>query len=51
MQELLIVFLFFYFIPTIVAVARSHQSRMAIFMVNLLFGWQYSDGCSPSSGL
>jgi len=28
-----------YFIPTIIAVGRNHQSRMAIMMTNILLGW------------
>ena len=39
MHGLLIVFLCLCLTPTIIAVARYHQSRLAIFAVNLLFGW------------
>jgi len=28
-----------YFLPSIIASARRHQSAMAIFMINLLLGW------------
>lgn len=30
-----------YFLPTILAVARGHRSSLAIFMVNLIFGWTF----------
>jgi hypothetical protein len=39
MLELLVISLCIYFVPSIIAAVRSHQSRMAIFAVNLLFGW------------
>jgi len=28
-----------HFLPTIVACVRGHQNALAIFIVNLLFGW------------
>lgn len=28
-----------YFIPTLIAVMRSHRSKMAIIAVNVLIGW------------
>lgn len=37
----LIVLLFFYFLPTIVALARRHQNGLAIFVLNLLLGWTF----------
>jgi len=30
--------LVFYFIPTIIALARNHRNKLAIFLVNLFFG-------------
>ena len=35
----LIAMLFFYFLPTMIALARRHQNGLAIFMLNLLLGW------------
>jgi hypothetical protein len=31
--------LLFYFIPTFVAYNRSHQSKLAIFFLNITLGW------------
>lgn len=28
-----------YFLPSVVAAARDHRQRWAIFVVNLFFGW------------
>ena len=39
METLIIVALVLWFIPTIVAVERKHQSALAIFLFNLFFGW------------
>lgn len=30
-----------YFIPAIIAMIRSHGSKMAIIVVNILFGWTF----------
>lgn len=30
-----------YFLPTIIAVHRQHHNRVAIFVLNLLFGWSF----------
>lgn len=35
----LIIIFVVHFIPTIIAFSRDHQSRWAIFMVNLFFGF------------
>lgn len=35
----LVIFLFFYFMPTLVAVCRRHHNSGAIFLLNLLLGW------------
>ena len=35
----LITLLFFYFVPTMVAAARGHRAKLAIFLANLFFGW------------
>jgi hypothetical protein len=34
-----VVWLVIYFIPTVVAHGRAHQTIAGIFMCNLLFGW------------
>ena len=34
-----IILLIAYFIPTIMALVRSHNSKLAIIVVNILFGW------------
>ena len=34
-----IVFLFLYFIPTIVAFSRGHHNAGSILVINLFFGW------------
>ncbi len=36
-----VVGLVFYFVPTIIALMREHQSGCAIGVVNLLFGWSF----------
>lgn len=28
-----------YFIPTIIAIARHHHQRLAIFVLNMMLGW------------
>jgi len=28
-----------YFLPTIIAVLRHHRNALAVFLVNLFFGW------------
>lgn len=33
--------LIFYFLPAIVAIARSHHNALAIFILNLLLGWTF----------
>ena len=39
MFEVAVILFLIYWLPTIIAIVRDHQSRMAIFAVNLLFGW------------
>ena len=39
MHAFAVIVLLVYFAPTIISFARDHQSRMAIFVLNLLFGW------------
>jgi hypothetical protein len=34
-----VISLFFFFLPTIIAMARHHRNKLAIFLVNLLLGW------------
>ena len=36
-----IVFLSFYFIPTIVAMTRKHKQRFPIMIVNIFTGWTF----------
>ena len=38
---IVIIGLAFYFIPTIIAVARDHKNKAGIFVVNLLTGWTF----------
>ncbi len=38
-MELILILLVVYFVPTVVASGRSHQSATAIFCLNLLLGW------------
>lgn len=38
-MEIIIVATILHFIPTIIAFARGHASKWAIFMLNLLLGW------------
>ena len=35
----LLVMMFFYFLPTLIAVSSNKRNRLAIFMLNLLAGW------------
>lgn len=35
----LIILIFIYFLPTLVACSRKHKSRGGIFITNLVFGW------------
>ena len=37
----LVVGLFLYFLPTIIAMNRRHRERTAIFFLNLLLGWSF----------
>lgn len=37
----LIIIALLHFIPAVIAFARGHQSKWAIFAVNLLFGWTF----------
>ncbi|MCL2615324.1 MAG: superinfection immunity protein [Dehalococcoidia bacterium] len=30
-----------YFLPTIIAVLRHHRNALAVFLVNLFFGWTF----------
>jgi Superinfection immunity protein len=39
MFEFAVIGFLLYLLPTIIAVLRDHQSRMAIFALNLFFGW------------
>ncbi len=41
MDALLLIVAALYFIPTLVAVNRKHNSTGAIFLVNLLLGWSF----------
>jgi hypothetical protein len=34
-----IISLVLFLLPTIIAVARHHRNRLAIFLINLLLGW------------
>lgn len=36
-----IISLVIYFVPTIVAALRHHRNTLAIFLVNLFFGWTF----------
>ena len=38
-METLIILAIVYFIPAIIAIARKHRSKEAIFALNLLLGW------------
>ena len=38
---ILLIILFFYFLPTIMASSRNHNNAGAIFALNLLFGWTF----------
>ena len=35
------VFIFLYFLPGTIAVARSHKHTAAVILVNVLFGWTF----------
>ena len=37
----LIVSFVFYFLPSMIAVARSHRNAMPIFILNLFLGWTF----------
>lgn len=37
----LVIFMFIYFVPTIVAVIRNHPSKLGIFFANLFLGWTF----------
>lgn len=37
----LLILLFFYLLPTVVAHARGHRSEGAVFALNLLLGWTF----------
>lgn len=37
-MEIFLLF-FFYFIPTVVALIRSHNNSGSIFVINFFFGW------------
>lgn len=41
MESVLLVAVVLYFIPTIIAALRGHCSVMAIFAVNIIFGWTF----------
>jgi hypothetical protein len=32
-------FLFFYFLPTVVALVRDRHDRLSVFLLNLFLGW------------
>ncbi len=36
---MLIVVILVYFLPTVIALSRGHLSALAIFLINLFFGW------------
>ena len=36
-----IISLVIYFVPTIVAAVRHHRNTLAVFLVNLFFGWTF----------
>lgn len=38
-MEILLLSALFYFMPTVIALARSHHNGFAIFLTNLLLGW------------
>jgi hypothetical protein len=38
---ILILFLIGYFIPALIASSRDHRQKLAIFMLNLFFGWTF----------
>lgn len=38
-MEILLISALMYFLPTVIALARSHHNGFAIFLTNLLLGW------------
>lgn len=38
-MEILVLLALLHFLPTIIALARSHHNGFAIFLTNLLLGW------------
>ncbi len=38
---LLVIVAFLYFLPSLISDWRGHDSKFAIFLVNLLFGWTF----------
>ena len=40
-MELLVVAFALYFFPVVVAMARCHHNRLAIFMLTLFLGWTF----------
>ncbi|MGJ3232847.1 MAG: superinfection immunity protein [Oceanicaulis sp.] len=38
-MEILLISALTYFLPTVIALARSHHNGFAIFLTNLLLGW------------
>ena len=38
-MEILVISALTYFLPTVIALARSHHNGFAIFLTNLLLGW------------
>ncbi|MEQ8433855.1 MAG: superinfection immunity protein [Oceanicaulis sp.] len=38
-MEILLISALLYFLPTVIALARSHHNGFAIFLTNLLLGW------------
>jgi hypothetical protein len=41
MTALIIIALFLYFIPYLIAAHRYHHQKVAIFMLNLFLGWTF----------
>ena len=37
----LLIILFIYFIPFIIAICRGHKNKGALFILNLLLGWTF----------
>ena len=40
-MEILIFAALFYFLPTVIALARGHHNGFAIFLTNLLLAWTF----------